>query len=109
MNAWIAGLLALPGFFALSQAMERHHEQVAGVAATPAAAWCWRGAGAVLLLLALVVCLQGWGTSVAVAAWLGVLTLAALAVALLLTYAAHSLRWVAAVSLLLALWGAWIR
>lgn len=109
MNAWIAGLLALPGFFAWSQAMERHHEQVSGVAATPAAAWCWRGAGAVLLLLALVVCLQGWGTSVAVAAWLGVLMLAALAVALLLTYAANNLRWVAAASLLLALWGVWVR
>ena len=109
MNAWIAGLLALPGFFALSQAMERHHAQVAGGDHAPAVAWCWRGVGVVLLLLALAVCLSGWGASVAVAAWLGVLTLAALAVALLLTYAAHSLRGVAAASLLLAVCGFWLR
>lgn len=97
MNAWMAGLLAVPAFAALSQAMERHHSQP-GAALPASAAWGWRALGTALLLAALWVCLQRWGTSVAVAAWLGVLTPAALAVALVLTYAPRQVRVLAACS-----------
>lgn len=38
MNAWMAGLLAVPAFAALSQAMERHHSQP-GAALPASAAW----------------------------------------------------------------------
>jgi hypothetical protein len=47
--------------------------------------------------------LQRWGTSVAVAAWRGVLTPAALAVALVLTYAPRQVRVLAACSAAAAL------
>ncbi|WP_284335992.1 DUF3325 domain-containing protein [Comamonas sp. NoAH] len=109
MNTWIALLLAIPAFAALSQAMERHHAQVCGNEPSPRIAWSCRVVGAALLLGTLVVCLQAWGTSVAVAAWLGVLTLAALTVGLVLTYAAHCLRGGALLSLGIALLGIGLR
>lgn len=101
MNTWIALGLALPAFAALSQAMERHHAQVVGVALSARAAWSWRAAGVLLLVLSLAVCLHTWGTSVALAAWLGVLTLAAVAVALVLTYWPQRLRALAGLCVLL--------
>ena len=96
MNTWMAWALALPAFAALSQAMETHHEQAVGAPPSARAVWLWRTAGVVLLLLSLTVCMHTWSTSVAVAAWLGVLTLAALPVGLMLTYAPQRLRVVAA-------------
>lgn len=105
MNTWIALLLALPAFAALSQAMERHHEQVHGVVPSVQAMWLWRAAGMLLLILSLAVCLHTWGTSVAIAAWLGVLTLAALPVALMLTYAPQRLRLLSYLSLAVGLAG----
>lgn len=97
MNAWMAGLLAVPALAALSQAMERHHRQP-GAALPARVVWGWRALGTALLLAALWVCLQRWTPSVAVAAWLGVLTPAALAVALVLTYAPQQVRVLAACS-----------
>jgi hypothetical protein len=105
MTAWIAWLLALPAFAALSLAMERHHEQVCGAPVSRRSPWGWRAVGVVLLVASLAVCLHTWGTSVAIAAWLGLLTLAALPVVLVITYAARRLRWVAGVSLLLGVLG----
>ena len=96
MNTWIAWALALPAFAALSQAMESHHEQTVGVPPSARAAWLWRSAGIILLLLSLTVCVHTWSTSVAVAAWLGVLTLAAVPMGLMLTYMPQRLRVVAA-------------
>lgn len=57
------------------------------------------------LLGSLLVCLHGWGASVAVAAWLGVLTFAALFTGLMLTYAPRQLRTVATVFAVLAVGG----
>lgn len=96
MNTWIAWALALPAFAALSQAMETHHKQTVGVPPSSRAAWLWRAVGLLLLLLSLTVCVHTWSTSVAVAAWLGVLTLAALPVGLMLTYVPRYLRTLAA-------------
>ena len=103
MNVWIAWLLAVPAFAALSQAMERHGAQDDGCLPPARIVWRWRVAGVVLLLEALAVCLHSWGTSVAVAAWIGVLTFAALAVGLMLTYAENHLRTAACSSLVLAI------
>ncbi len=87
MNTWIALALGLLGFSALSLAMERHQEQVCGRALHRRAALAWRMAGALLLALSLGVCAAAWDWSVAIAAWLGLLTFAALAVGLTLAYA----------------------
>ncbi|MEG0787254.1 MAG: DUF3325 domain-containing protein [Comamonas sp.] len=103
MSAWIALLLAVPAFAALSQAMERHGAQARGELPSTRVLWGWRAAGVLLLLMSLAACLHAWGTSVAVAAWLGVLTFAALAVALVLTYAESRLRAMAWGSLVLAI------
>lgn len=105
MNAWIALLWSVPAFAALSLAMERHHEQLGGAGLTARRTWAWRGTAVGLLWASLQVCLHGWGTSVALAAWLGVLTFAALFTGLLLTYAPRQLRAVAAVSAALGLCG----
>lgn len=107
MTTWIAWLLAFPAFAALSLAMDAHHERVLGTTVLPRAQWLWRSAGVALLLASLAICWRHWSASVAVAAWLGVLTLAALAVVLLLTYAAPRLRWLAGWSLLLGALGCW--
>lgn len=106
MNTWIAWCLALPALAALSQAMERHHAQAVGTEPSVRAVWCWRAAGVVLLGLSLGVCLHTWGTSVAIAAWLGVLSLAAVAVGLALTYGPQHLRGVAMVCAVLGMVGA---
>lgn len=107
MTAWMAWLLALPALVALSLAMEQNHEKVCAMPVARSAQWLWRAVGAALLLLSLALCLQTWGASVAIAAWLGVLTMAALSVVLLLTYAAAHLRAVAIGSLLVGL-GVWV-
>lgn len=105
MTTWIALLWSVPAFAALSLAMERHHEQVTGADLTVRSMWVWRAAGVALLLVSLGVCGHAWGASVAVAAWLGVLTLAALFTGVVLTYAPRQLRGVAAVCAVLGLCG----
>lgn len=105
MNTWIALLWGVPAFAALSLAMERHHEQMLGKELGIRGMWLWRAVGTALLLGSLLVCLHGWGLSVAVAAWLGVLTFAALFTGLMLTYAPRQLRTVASVCAVLAVAG----
>jgi hypothetical protein len=83
--------------------MERHGAQARSGLPCARVLWGWRAAGVLLLLMSLAACLHAWGTSVAVAAWLGVLTFAALAVALVLTYAENRLRAIAWCSLVLAI------
>ena len=107
MNAWTLWLLSVPGFAALSMVMERHAEDVSNAVPSAAQRLRARVLGAVCLVAALLVSLHHWNTSVAVVAWLGALTFAALAVVGVLTYAPHRLRSVAVVAtcsgLLLAL------
>ncbi|WP_159915431.1 DUF3325 domain-containing protein [Pantoea sp. 18069] len=86
-TAWTAWALAFPAFAALSLAMERHQDQVFGRALASRPTWAWRLAGIALLVLSLVVCAaSAWSWSVAISAWLGLLTLAALLTGLVLTY-----------------------
>jgi len=79
--------LAFAGFAALSLAMDRHGEQVLGRRGLPA--WQRRGlrvAGSALLggSLTAVVGQHGWGMGLIV--WTGLLTAAAMALAMLLCY-----------------------
>jgi hypothetical protein len=80
--------LAYAGFLALSLAMERHHEQVFARRRIPAgrARLCFWG-GWLLLAAAIAppVLALGWGLGLVV--WTGLLTAAAMPLALLLCYA----------------------
>lgn len=104
MMGWSIWLLSVPAFAALSLAMDKHHEQVFGQDSTPLQQWRWRAVGVLLLALSLVVSLHYWATSVAVVAWLGGLTFAALSVGVILTYAPHRLRLLALLCGLLGVW-----
>ena len=95
MTVWTMWLLCVPAFAALSLAMDKHHAQALNREMPEGQLWPWRIAGVVLLVLALVVSLHHWGASVAVVAWLGSLTFAALLVGALLTYAPRKLPGVA--------------
>jgi hypothetical protein len=81
--AWCA---AFAGFAALALAMDRHFEDSFGRGRRPGAARAWlRAGGGVALSASLIACLalqqsQGW------VLWFGVMTAAALAVILLLSY-----------------------
>ncbi|MFT3721491.1 DUF3325 domain-containing protein [Pseudorhodoferax sp.] len=99
MTAWIAWAFGLPGFAALSLAMERHQLQVFDRPLGRGAAWAARLAGIALLLVALAWCATAWHGAVAAVAWLGVLSFAALPVGLLLTYRPRRLPLLAAVVL----------
>lgn len=85
--AFAAIFLAFAAFTVIAASMDRHQDQLGTEQLLPARLQAWRWAGFALLAVSLAPCLLRWGPSVAVAAWLGLLTFAALALALLLTYA----------------------
>nr|WP_315182943.1 DUF3325 domain-containing protein [uncultured Albidiferax sp.] len=87
MAAVAAMLLAYAGFAGLCLAMDRHHAQVWGRDASPRARRCLRGAGWLLLALAVWPCVAAWGPSVGVVVWLGFLSAGALVLVGLLPYA----------------------
>lgn len=105
MNTWIACAWALPAWTALGLAMDRHYPQLFNGSANSQTRWMWRTLGVVGLLLSLCVCWQRWAPSVAIAAWLGVLSLTGLAAALFWTYAPQWLRYAAPISAMLGLIG----
>ncbi len=80
-------LLAFAAFTVIAASMDRHQDQLGTDRLQPARLMAWRWCGFALLAVSLAPCLLRWGPSVAVAAWLGLLTFAAMALALLLTYA----------------------
>ena len=98
-SAW---LLCYAGMAALCLAMDRHHAQVWGRDATPAARWGLRSIGWVLLAAALVPCVLGWGGSVGTVVWLGFLSAGALCVVGCLSYAP---RWAAGAAVAAGLLG----
>lgn len=83
----ISFFIALGGFAALALAMPRHKAQL-----SPKAARWWRPIGWVLTLGSFIPCVLEAGFSLALTAWLGVLSLAAFSVAMALTYRPHWLR-----------------
>lgn len=74
------------GMSALSLAIDRHHRQVYGGDTPPRRRRALRAAGSVLLILALLPCVLLWGAGAGCVAWLGMLTVGALAAALQLPY-----------------------
>lgn len=102
-----AFFLAFAGFSVIAASMDRHQDQLGTEGLAPARLNAWRLAGYALLALSLAPCLLRWNASVAVAAWLGLLTFAALALGLLLTYAPQLARRVAIVAAAAGL-GTWL-
>nr|WP_315244793.1 efflux RND transporter periplasmic adaptor subunit [uncultured Albidiferax sp.] len=100
MAAVAAVLLAYAGFAGLCLAMDRHHAQVWGRDASPRARRGLRGAGWLLLTLALWPCVVAWGATVGVVVWLGFLTAGALLLVGLLPYAPRVAVGLALVALL---------
>lgn len=91
---------AFAAFVALALAMPRHQEQMLGRELTASAAWGWRLAGVAGLAAALWACLQAWSPSLALAVWLGVLTIAAMLVGWLAAYRPRLLVYAAAPAVL---------
>ena len=81
------------GFCALSLAMSRHWEGLYGRGSepTPRQLRALRTLGSAALLLSLLLCLSLWGSAQGWVAWAGMLTFAALGLALALSYAATAL------------------
>ena len=106
MNAWIALALGLPAFASLSFAMLRHHEQAWNREPDQTTSRLWRVVGIALLALSLWVCMQRWNLSIAIAAWFGILTIAAIVTGLFITYAPRKLPLLAGLSGLagMAIW-----
>lgn len=101
MIAWIALAVSFPGFALLSVAMDRHGQDVLGRSLPPPLRRASRIGGALLLAVALAVCVQTQGASIGTAEWFGVLSLAAMGVGLTLTYAPRRLAPLAGASLTL--------
>jgi hypothetical protein len=80
-------LLSYSGFVGLALAMERHQEQAELPTLDNRRKLGWRVLGSVLLVLALMAAIQTEGTSVGISFWLGMLSLAGIACALMFSYA----------------------
>lgn len=97
--SWLAFALSFAGMAALAFAMERHHEQLtAAMEISAVRSRLLRAAGLGLLATAAMPCIQAWGWSVGVVAWLGWLSAGALFVVALISIAA---RWAAAAACIL--------
>lgn len=86
MNPYL--LLALlgvvAGMAALALGMERHHRQVFGRAPGAGRRLLLRGGGWLLLALALLPCALGWGATMGIVLWTGLLSVGVLVTALAL-------------------------
>ena len=99
--ASIAGIFfAYAGFAALALAMDRHYADAFGRGESPPPSLCrgmqMAGSLGLVLSLAMLVAESGWAFGILY--WLGVLTLAALTLALLLAYVPRLGLWAAAPS-----------
>ena len=85
---------ALGGFYALSLAMDRHYEDSFGRGRSPGRARRWlQAAGTIALLLSMLLCFSLKGGGQGTVLWCGLLTVAALAVSITLSYAPrHAMR-----------------
>jgi hypothetical protein len=89
----LALALAYAGMALLCLAMDRHHQQVWGREPSPGQRLGLRGAGALLLALALVPCVAAWSASVGGVLWLGFLSAAVLPLVFMLPYAPRATAW----------------
>ncbi|OZI71548.1 DUF3325 domain-containing protein [Bordetella genomosp. 12] len=95
--------LVFAGFACLALAMDRHHEQATGLD-TPALRRALLRLNALALgAAALAVCLQSWGSVVAILVWLGLLSCGAILVTLTLSYLPRRLPLIALAAAMAAL------
>jgi len=87
MMAGLAFLLMFIAFVVIAASMSRHRQPLGSGQLPHAQLYRWRMAGYVLLAASIWPCLLRWNPSIAVALWFGLLTLAAVMLGLLLTYA----------------------
>ena len=87
MPVLIAFMLCLAGFAGLSLSMKKHARDLFGPTSTIRRRTICRIAGWALLALSVFFCVSLWGVSIGCVAWFGFATVAALAVAMGLTYA----------------------
>jgi len=73
-------------FVALASTMAKHQDSLGSKLFSARQLQCWQISGWSLLALSLWPCLLRWNTSIALAAWFGLLTLAALVLGLMFTY-----------------------
>lgn len=99
---------AFAGFGALCLSMERHARQVFGILPDALHRLLASVVGWALLACSLAPALERYGTSIGIAAWLGFLNLAAIAVGLLLTYAPRPIRYLAPGVLVVGVLSAWL-
>lgn len=87
LTALAAFAFAYAGMTGLSLAMPRHHEQVTGQRILPSGRrHFFKILGWLLLILAIVPCIQAWGAAVGMVVWFGFLTAGGLLVILMLPY-----------------------
>ncbi len=91
MMALLAMLAAIAGFTGLCLAMPRHHRQIHWRVPRPSTLAWLRVIGAAGVAVSLLFCGLAWGWGIGPVAWLGLLTLAGLAVIFLLLPAAAKL------------------
>lgn len=85
MAGWTSLILCTLGFAATALAMPRHHEQLFRARSGPGWQWVWRLLALSLLGLSLALACAAWGNvAIAASAWLGIATIAAFAVAMVL-------------------------
>lgn len=82
----LSALLSLAGFFALCLAMDRHHLALLGTKPASGRRWALRGLCALELAASALAAVRAWGPANGVIGWLGLLTLGAAFVLLILTY-----------------------
>ncbi len=93
MLPWLSLILCYAGFTGLALAMPRHHEELCGRKPGPRSRPFWRLAGWLGLGLSLIPALMSWANiPIALSAWLGLATVAAFALAMVMTYAAPGRR-----------------
>lgn len=92
----LATLLAWLGFAWLALSQERHRERVGGPpAASTRVPWVRRAMGFISVALALPLCIASQGASFGSLLWVTLLSAAAMAVALTLTWRPRWLKWLA--------------
>ncbi|THU05113.1 DUF3325 domain-containing protein [Lampropedia puyangensis] len=79
-------ILSLAAWTVIALSMQRHHADFVATEWPATKLRAWRIAGWLLLIASAVPCWLHWSPSVAIAAWLGLLTLSAITLGLSLTY-----------------------